>query len=210
MQKTTLIHIVDPGQHCCKGPGRVRIVSHPCFQLSVAFSGPFLLTERLVSTEGTPRFRIHFATLRSALQSRPMSLAADEGPDRAGALDAELARERQRSSRLSAARAITFAAALAGVALALFSSPWAVLWLALPALVLFAVLILRHGAVRARIAALEAEALLIRERAERVGGRRRERPVPEPFEEYGRGLESPPPQSFPLEAGVLDDLNLLS
>src|SRR5262245_15933675 len=139
-----------------------------------------------------------------------MSSAPDEGYQRGAGLEAELARERLRSSRLSSGRLLAFGALAAGAALAIFASPWALIAISLPAALFFGFLIFRHGPVEEGIRALEAEALLINERAERIGGRRRERPVPETCEEYARGLEAPPPESFPLEAGVLADLDLLS
>ena len=121
------------------------------------------------------------------------------------------------SRKLSWIRLAAFGALAAGIFLAASgSSLWFLLLLSLPGLSGFAWAFSRHGKVLDRMALLEAATTLLEERRERLAGRRRTRPLP-PVEGISappaaEGAPAAPPageSGFDLEAGVLDDLDLL-
>ncbi len=123
-----------------------------------------------------------------------------------------LERERSLGQKLSVLRLLSFLAFAAGAALGFTSSPWPLLWLALPGLAAFAIARHLHSHVLDRISRLEVEEAVLGERRERLAGRRRTRP-PIPAGEGPRDLPSGPegddPEGFELEPGVLDDLDLV-
>ncbi len=129
-------------------------------------------------------------------------------------LDAEIARLTDRSRRFTALRLIAFLVFIAGL-FGAFESPWSPVFIALPALVVFVVALFRHGAVLDRQRIAENRRLLLTEQLGRQTNRRRGRAAPDvPSDptplEAGLSVFAPEGESFPIDAGVTDDLEILS
>jgi hypothetical protein len=134
----------------------------------------------------------------------------------------EVARERgragTRSRTLARLRLGSFLFLIAGIVLAVTSSPWFLLLVSLPGLLGFAAALAAHGPVLKREAALEAEAVLLLERRERAARRRKGRGEPEPMAAWDPLLEArgssegepgeAAPPFFELDPGIIDDLDL--
>jgi hypothetical protein len=120
----------------------------------------------------------------------------------------------QRSKRLSAARMTCFLILVAGL-IGSAESTLIPLLVSLPALLVFVVLLFRHGSVLDRKLSSERALLLLQEERERRSNRRRARDLPA-LPSTGAPLEIGLPiyrqdgDSTPLDEGAIDDLNLLS
>lgn len=141
------------------------------------------------------------------------SAGSVDGRD-ADQLQGERDRLTQQSSTCSRARLFSFIALLIGVFAAL-DSPSFLLYVALPAGIVFAVAFVVHGTVLDRLSVLETHLTLLTEARERKETwRHRERAVPVVSEspsslEAGERTHAPEPPSYALDDGVVDDLELL-
>ncbi len=157
-----------------------------------------------------------------AEQKEPMreSAAAGDAPASTGSRDSvrtiELETARREldasSQRLSNFRLGGFLVLTAGLIWAV-EWPFALVYVALPGVLVFAASFVRHGVVLRRLDRVETRLTLLTERVERQRTRRRERPAPRTGAtasrlEGGECVYRKEPDDEPLDSGVVDDLQI--